>query len=117
MEVKSYRDLVVWQKAMDLVETVYRLMSRLPREEKFALADQMRRAAVSIPSNIAEGYARLSPRDYGRFMTIARGSVFELQTQLLICKRLGYLTEQDIEKPLELSDEVSRMLYAILAKL
>ena len=96
--VTDYRDLVVWQRAMDLVEKLYGVLKRLPREENHVLSDQMRRAAVSIPSNIAEGYARLAPRDYARFLTIARGSTFELKTQLMICVRLKYMDEQDIKE-------------------
>ncbi len=114
--VKSYRDLIVWQKAMDLVTKVYGLLEILPGREYMALSDQMRRAAVSIPSNIAEGYGRMAQRDYARFLTIARGSVYELETQLLICVRLGYLNDDHIAEPLQLCDEISRMLYSIIDK-
>ena len=115
--IQSYRDLVVWQRAMELVEEVYWLSKKLPSEERFVLSDQMRRAAVSIPSNIAEGYARLAPKDYSRFLVIARGSTFELQTQMEICTRLGYTSDEDIKKANRLCEEVSKMLHAILAKL
>ena len=115
--ISSYRDLVVWQKSMDLVKEIYRLLRRLPREENYSLCDQMRRSAVSIPSNIAEGYARQAPGDYARFLTIARGSVFELQTQLLICERLDYLSNDDIAEVIRLCEDISKMLYSILAKL
>ena len=115
--INSYQDLIVWQKAMDLVERTYRLVRRLPSEESYALSDQMRRAAVSIPSNIAEGYSRLASKDYARFLNIARGSVYELQTQLLICKRLDYLTEDSVKEVIQLSYEVGKMLYSIIVKL
>ena len=113
----NYRDLVVWQKSMDLVEKTYAVVRRLPKEENYALSDQMRRAAVSIPSNIAEGYSRLASKDYARFLTIARGSVYELQTQLLICRRLNYLSEDSVKDAIQLSDEIGRMLYSIIVKL
>ena len=112
-----YQDLQVWKKAMVLVMEIYRVVRYLPKEEKYALGDQMRRAAVSIPSNIAEGYARLAPKDYSRFLVIARGSAFELQTQLEICVRLDYMRDEDINNANRLCEEVSKMLHAILAKL
>lgn len=115
--VQSYRDLIVWQKAMDLVEETYKLLRRLPKAENYALSDQMRRAAVSIPSNIAEGYSRGAKREYSRFLTIARGSAFELQTQLMICNRLNYLSSEDVTNAMRLSDEIARMLYSIIIKL
>jgi four helix bundle protein len=90
--VKSFRDLRVWQRAMDLVPQVYRLTQLLPRHEQYALADQMRRTAVSVPTNIAEGQARRHKKEFVRFLLIARGSLAELQTLLLIAERLKYLT-------------------------
>ena len=81
----DYRDLVVWQRSMELVKLVYGLTKQLPREETFALSNQLRRAVVSIPSNIAEGYGRNSKQDYLRFLNIARGSKNEVETQLQIC--------------------------------
>lgn len=83
-KLKSYKNLVVWQKAMDLVVEVYTLVKKLPKEEKYALSDQMRRSVVSIPSNIAEGYTRNSTTEYLRFLSIANGSRTELETQLII---------------------------------
>ena len=115
--IQSYRDLTAWQKGMDLVEETYRIVKCLPKEELFALSGQMRRAAVSIPSNIAEGYARRAPKDYARFLAIARGSVNELQTQLLLCVRLGYIHEEEIGRADLLCEEVNKILYSILAKL
>ena len=89
--IKSYRDLDVWQKSMDFVEDVYKALSNFPKEERFGICDQIRRAAVSIPSNIAEGFGRDSDTDFAHFLTIARGSLFEVATQLEIASRLGYL--------------------------
>ena len=115
--MQSYRDLIVWQKAMDLVEEVYRIVKLLPREEQYALSDQIRRAVVSIPSNIAEGYGRNASREYARFLNIARGSKHELETQLLICVRLGYLAEHQIEPAMALCDEIGKMLNSLIKKL
>ena len=84
MGYKSYKELIVWQKAMDLVDEVYRLVKLLPREETFALSDQLRRSAVSVPSNIAEGHGRQSRKEFSQFLSIARGSVFEVETQIHI---------------------------------
>ncbi len=93
MAVKSYNDLIVWQKSMDLVVEVYKLVRNLPKEELYALSNQMRRAAVSVPSNIAEGQKRNSTKEFVQFLSFAKGSAAELQTQLLICNRLDYFTE------------------------
>ena len=113
----SYKELIVWQKAMDLVEETYFVVKRLPKEELYALSDQMRRAAVSIPSNIAEGQVRNSTKEFVNFLSIARGSNAELQTQLLICVKLRYLKENDISKALGVSEEVGKMLQTIIQKL
>jgi len=115
--VKSYRDLIVWQKSMWLTKMVYVLTKRLPKEELNSLSDQMRRAAVSIPSNIAEGNAKLSSKDYANFLAIARGSKSELETQLLICVDIGYLTEEDTAEAMGLCTEIDKMLYALIARL
>ena len=88
-KVKSYKDLIVWQKSMDLVIEIYKLVKKLPKEETYSLSDQMRRAVVSIPSNIAEGYTRKSTNEYLNFLSIANGSRTELETQLLICERIN----------------------------
>ncbi len=117
MSTRDHKDLIVWQKSMDLLVEVYRLVKKLPKEETYALSDQMRRAAVSIPSNIAEGRGRSSEKDYLRFLFIARGSRAELETQLMACLRLNYLAEDDIEFALSLCDEVGKMLNSIIGKL
>ncbi len=114
---KSYRDLVVWKRAMELVSEAYNLAKLLPKEETYALSDQIRRAAVSIPSNIAEGNGRVSMREYSRFLSIARGSKYELETQLLICVDLCYLNDKQISKAMMLSEEVGRMLNVLITKL
>jgi four helix bundle protein len=113
----SYQDLIVWQKSMQLVKEVYTLVKTLPKEEQFALSDQMRRAVVSIPSNIAEGYGRNSTNDYIRFLNIARGSKYELDTQIQICVMLNYISEEKTATALELSEEIGRMINALIKKL
>ena len=117
MDKMGYTELYIWQKGMDLVEEVYRITLKIPESEKFGLVSQMRRAAVSVPSNIAEGYSRMSTKEYINFLSIARGSNAELETQLLICKRLGYLSDSDLRKLLMLSEEVGKMISAIIKKL
>ena len=87
----NYRDLIVWQKAMDLVQAVYKITAGFPKEELYGLTSQLRRAAVSIPSNIAEGQGRRTTGDFQRFLAIANGSLREVETQILIAKRLNYL--------------------------
>lgn len=117
MPINDYKDFIVWQKAMDLVVEVYRLTKILPKYETYGLSDQMRRAAVSIPSNIAEGQGRNSTSEFIRFLNIARGSYSELDTQLQICIRLGYANETDIESALNLSKEIGKMLNSLIKKL
>jgi four helix bundle protein len=110
----SYRDLVVWQKAIELVMLVYTLTKRFPKEEVFGLTSQIRRAAVSVPSNIAEGQGRLTKKDFRHFLGQARGSLLELETQLLIASKLGYLEESGFRLFLANSGEVSRMLHRLI---
>ena len=116
MTLYSYRDMIVWQKSMDLVVLVYQLVKSLPKEETFALASQMRRSVVSIPSNIAEGKSRKSLKEFTNFLSIARGSVSELETQLYICEKVNYLPYEKIVPALELSDEIGRMLSSLISK-
>ena len=115
--MQGYRELKVWQRAMELVECIYELVGALPSNEKYALSDQMRRAAVSIPSNIAEGRGRETDKDYIYFLVVARGSKFELETQILICERLHYITAEQAQQALAISDEVGRMLNALIRSL
>ena len=116
MAFSSYKDLTVWQKAMDLTEEVYKLVKRLPKEETYALSDQMRRSVVSVPSNIAEGHGRETKNEFRSFLSFARGSLSELETQLLICVRLGYLSECDTKIALTLSNEIERMLTVLIVR-
>lgn len=112
----SFRDLIVWQKSMDLVITIYKLSEKFPSEEKFGLTSQMRRTVVSIPSNIAEGRRRGTSKEYRQFLQISYGSGGELETQLEIGLRLGYLSKSDYEKADALLQEIMRMLNALLSK-
>lgn len=116
-KIKSHRELIVWQKAMDLAEGVYRVTSTFPREELYRLTSQLTRAAVSVPANIAEGYARGTRRDYANFLAIAKGSLMETETFLMLAQRLGYEREQHITTTLSLVTEVSKMITAIRTKL
>ena len=115
--IMKYSDLQVWQKSMDLVEKTYLLTKELPEEERFGLSSQMQRAAVSIPSNIAEGYSRASTKDYIKFLYIAKGSNSELFTQFLICERIGLLDENRLREAKSLSKEIEKMLSSIILKL
>ncbi|MBK8068244.1 MAG: four helix bundle protein [Rhodanobacteraceae bacterium] len=108
----SYRDLEVWKRGMDLAEAVYDIARQLPESERFGLAQQMRRSAVSIPSCIAEGRARLSTREFARFIAMALGSLAELETQLLLTARLR-LTKTEVESTLAAADQLGRMLQAL----
>jgi len=113
MPVKDYRELIAWQKAMDLVELVYRVTDGFPRKEVYGLTSQMRRAVVSIPCNIAEGQARSTTRDFLNFLCIATGSLKEVETQVLISQRLGYLDEPQTSRLLDLTTEVGRVVSGL----
>ena len=102
---------------MELVREAYKLTRHLPKEEIYALSSQIRRAAVSIPSNIAEGNGRNTTKDYVRFLSVARGSKYELDTQLQICVDLQYLTPEQIDNAIRLSEEIGRMLNVLITKL
>lgn len=112
-KVKHYRDLKVWQKGRLLVKLVYRLTAGFPSEERFGLVSQMRRAAVSVPSNIAEGQARHSTKEFLQFLSHASGSLAELDTQLLVSVDLNFCSEADIASCASLIEEIQRMLSAM----
>ncbi len=117
IEVKSYRDLKVWQKSMDLVVRCYQLTSKLPKTEIYGLTSQIQRAAVSIRSNIAEGKGRNYLGDYIRHLSIANGSLKELETHLIIVGRLAYLKDEELETVLNKCDEIGSMLHSLKEKL
>jgi four helix bundle protein len=112
--VRSFRDLTVWQKSIQMAVAVYRLTQDFPREELYGLTSQMRRAAVSIPSNIAEGHGRLGTNEYRQFLGVARGSNFELQTQLEIARALGRGNSRLLDEAEGLSHEVGKMIFGVL---
>jgi four helix bundle protein len=113
MAVQSYRDLIVWQKGMDLVEAAYRTTWNFPREEIYTLTSQMRRAAISIPCNIAEGQGRQTTKDFVHFLSIANGSLLELETQCLIAQRLDYINQAHTDGLLLLTGEVGRLITGL----
>ncbi len=117
MKVESYKDLIIWQKSMELVEEIYKLTKLFPKNELYGLAQQMQRAAVSIPSNIAEGYKRNHLPEYIQFLSIANGSGAELETQLELCKRLPELKKLSQIKAAGLLEEVMKMFTVIINKL
>ncbi len=113
MKVMSYRELIVWQKAMDLVESIYQVTKKFPKEELYGLTNQIRRAAVSIPSNIAEGQARQSTKEFLYFLSIAQGSRAEVETQLLIAERLKYINQETTDSLINLLEEITRLLRGL----
>ena len=115
--MKSYRDLIVWQKSMRLVTRIYLITKELPKNELYGLTSQIRRSSISLPSNIAEGYGRNSTNDYIRFLQIACGSLYEVQTQLEICRNLEYLSKELFNEIYEQSREIERMLNSLIRKL
>ncbi|TVQ54749.1 MAG: four helix bundle protein [Phycisphaerales bacterium] len=110
--IDSFRDLIVWQKAMDLADLVYIEVKHLPSDELFGLVSRLRRASVSIPSNIAEGWGRGRSSDFLRYLRISRGSLFEVATQAELCSRAGYRGNWD--RVLQQSEELSRILYGLM---
>ena len=110
---RSYRDLAVWKRAMKLTREIYGLTKTFPSDERFGLTNQIRRAAVSIPSNLAEGHARAGAAEFGRFISISMGSVAELETQLILARELTYADAEVVEKALEELDEIGKMLRGL----
>ena len=113
MAAKNYSDLIAWQKAMDLVELIYKATAQFPKEEAYGLTNQLRRAAVSVPSNIAEGQGRGSANDFRRFLAISYGSLREVETQVLIAKRLQFLTDTQADRVTKLASEVGRLINGL----
>lgn len=117
MAIKSYRELIVWQKAMDLVKEIYLLTEKFPKDELYGLRSQMERAAVSIPSGIAEGYLRRHRKEYVQFLSASLSSAAELETQILICKSLNKFNHLDFTKAEFLLAEVMKMLYVMIERM
>ena len=114
--MSSYKELIVWQKSIELVTDVYKLTKTFPREELYGLASQMQRASVSIPSNIAEGNDRNSNKEFSQFLRIARGSLAELETQVIISEKIGYADKEQIIPILNNCYEIGRMINGLLTK-
>jgi four helix bundle protein len=115
-DIKSFKDLKIWQLGMDIVADVYRLTEKFPREELYGLTSQVRRAAVSIPANIAEGFRRYHPKEHKQFLSIAMGSAAELETELLLAARLGFLAEDDLKNLSSQLDSLGRMMTSIMRR-
>lgn len=115
--MKSYRDLIVRQKSMDVITLIYKLVKQFLDDEKCGLISQIKRSSVSIPSNIVEGYGRNYTKDYIRFLNIARGSLYELLTQLQVALNIGFIVEEDLNKINSLYAEVEKMLNSLINKL
>lgn len=114
---QDYRDLIVWQKAMELTVCIYSLTQSFPKQEIYGLTSQMRRAAISVASNIAEGRGRLNPAEFRQFLAMAQGSIYELETQLLIANTLGFARAEAIKQAESIANEVSKMLGSFIQKL
>ena len=112
-EIRSYRDLIAWQKGIELCKKVYAVSALFPDQERFGLISQVRRAAVSVPSNIAEGYGRRRKQDYVRFLDMALGSLCEAETQLILAKELGFAETDQLDSCLELVQEPGRVLFGL----
>jgi four helix bundle protein len=114
---ESYKDLIAWRKAMALVTDVYRATQSFPRHELYGLTNQLRRAAVSVPSNIAEGQARFSRKEFHHFLSHARGSLVEIETQLTIAQNLGYLTADQTQPLFDKASELGKVLNGLIASI
>ena len=112
--IRSYKDLLIWKKGVEIVKKVYASCKKFPKEEIFGLQTQIKRAAVSIPSNIAEGYGRNYTQNYIQFLKIARGSLFELETQIIISKELNFIGKDEFDEIIDLITEESKMLNAFI---
>jgi four helix bundle protein len=116
-EIRSCRDLNVWQFGMDLAELAYRITRRSPRDEIYGMTSQIRRAAASVPANIAEGHGRNSRGEYIQFLRVAQGSLKELETHILLARRIGFATERDVSLLLERAETTGKMLRSLIRSL
>jgi four helix bundle protein len=117
MRAKSFRDLEIWKRSVGLVEEIYRVTKGFPKEELYGLAGQLRRAAVSVPSNIAEGFARFHKREYKQFLYVSLGSCAEITTQIIIASKLGYIEDEKAGVLLSETEEISKMTMGLIKKL
>lgn len=116
MKIISYKQLIVWRKSIELVKSIYKLTSLFPKDELYGIISQIRRASISIPSNIAEGYGRRSHKEYLQFYSIAYGSSLELETQLIIANKLSFASDDDYKIAESLLNEIIKMLYVMVYK-
>lgn len=116
-KIKTYRDLNIWNVGIELVKDVYRLTEMFPKQEMYGIVSQMRRSAISVPSNVAEGFKRFHNKEYRQFLYVTLGSCAELETQLTIAKELGYIQEDKEAMLLEKLDHIGRMITSLLKKL
>ena len=117
MKIKDYKDLQIWQKGIEIVDKIYELTNSFPKAELYGLTSQMKKASISIPSNIAEGFARNHSKEYKQFLSIALGSCAELDTQLIIANRIGYIKNNDLEVLADQINHESRMISSLINKL
>ncbi len=117
MRVRNYRELLVWQKGHQLALEIYRVTVGFPKVEQFGLTDQLRRAAISVPSNVVEGYERGSNKEFKHFLSIARGSTGEVRAQIELARDIGYMQNDDFEKLFDLTTEVHKMINSLIKKL
>ena len=115
--MKSYKELIIWRKSVDLAKLIYSISSEFPQKEQYILTSQINRCAISVPSNIAEGWSRNSTKEFINFLYISRGSLAELETQTIIAKELGYLTDDKLIKIQEYINELGKMLHVTIVKL
>ncbi|MFH1867547.1 MAG: four helix bundle protein [Candidatus Omnitrophota bacterium] len=116
-KIRSFKDLKIWQKGIEIVKDIYKITKDFPKDELYGLTSQMRRCAVSVPSNIAEGFKRYHDKEYRQFLYIALGSSAELETQLIISNELKYINNKESEEIYEKVDHLSRMIMALIQKL
>jgi four helix bundle protein len=113
MKLNKYRELIVWQKSIEFAEKIYLVTKHFPMEERFGLAAQLKRSAVSIPSNIAEGAGRESKREFSQFLSISMGSCFEAETQLILANKIGMISNEELNNLLHASDEIQKILVGL----
>ena len=116
-KIKSFKELRIWQKGMEIVKDTYLLTKKFPKEELYGLSSQMKRSAISIPSNVAEGFKRYHNKEYSQFLYIALGSIGELETQVIIAQELGFIAKEELEAISEKIDHVSKMTASLINKL
>ena len=116
-KIKSFKQLKIWQKGIEIVKDIYTLTKQFPKEELYGITSQMRRSAISIPSNIAEGFKRYHSKEYSQFLHIVLGSAAELETQLIIAKELGFINEENLNDISEKLDHIPKMISSLLNKL